>query len=420
MEDTAVLNNIKLWLTKNTKKIEKLERDGKEPTVGLTGFLQSELEKSVNRDEETYSQALNAKTFAEKHESVLTIAAARVRALTETTENPEVGEDGNEPRKMGYLERMFDATLQEYIADPDEFKMSKIMGLICQMEVNRRVRSFYDIQKLRTGSENRARSNAQNFGIEDQFIDYSVGTLTRLEKQNERMVDKILRRSPDAPFYEWLIDNHKGVGVMMAGCLISELSAPERFHTVGSCWAYCGLHVVDNNPETGMGGRAPFRERGQKANWNGFLKTKLLGVLSGTMLRSQTRHIGTPNENTFGANVRCLNDYKSRIAQRNELIPEQDRVYNSKGTEQFRTRSIAKFRAYTKDKVLIDEMRPCDIPRRSKGHIHNMATRYMIKMFLQNALIKWFELKGLTAPIPYDEAKLRNGIPHLGIPHATI
>ena len=43
---------------------------------------------------------------------------------------------------------------------------------------------------------------------------------------------------------------------------------------------------------------------------------------------------------------------------------------------------------------------------KSKGHKHNMAIRYMIKMFIIDLYTNWKAIEGLPAFPPYHEAKL--------------
>jgi len=49
---------------------------------------------------------------------------------------------------------------------------------------------------------------------------------------------------------------------------------------------------------------------------------------------------------------------------------------------------------------------------KSKGHRHNMAIRYMIKMFLMDLHIAWREIEDLSVSQPYHVEKL--GIVHKG------
>jgi hypothetical protein len=43
---------------------------------------------------------------------------------------------------------------------------------------------------------------------------------------------------------------------------------------------------------------------------------------------------------------------------------------------------------------------------KSKGHRHNMAVRYMIKIFLIDLYNEWRSLEGLPVAPTYNEAKL--------------
>lgn len=407
------------WVERAAKKEEE---SGEKTELTLSQFLNKELEKSVDTEEQAYANALNARTHDQKHEAIMAVIAARKSALTGTTAQEEVEEEDQEmegelkaPRKKGYLEVTFDSLSAAYEEKPDTEVREKLLDLIAKLEVNRRVRFLYDLQKLRIGATNRSSIYAQQFGVKDLFIDYAGDQLGRLERHNEKMVDRILVRSPDKDFYEYLTSTYLGLGTMMSGCIISELSAPERFRSVSALWAYCGLKVVGNDPDSGQGGYAQRKERGGTAGWNHFLRTKLLGVLSGCMIKAQTRYIGTPDEAPKARNVKVLNDYKQRLATKNNLVDESARVYNSKGKEIFQYNSAKPLDWYDKDGKKKGTITPSSIQRRSKAHINKMATRYMIKMFLADILNKWRVLHGCEPFLTYDEAKLRNGVPHAGL-----
>jgi hypothetical protein len=87
-------------------------------------------------------------------------------------------------------------------------------------------------------------------------------------------------------------------------------------------------------------------------SFNPFLKTKLIGVLGSSFLKSRS--------------------------------PYAEIYYNYK----HRLENHAKHR------------------EKSKGHIHNMSIRYAVKRFLIDLHIKWRELEGLEVSQPYEVAKL--------------
>lgn len=103
--------------------------------------------------------------------------------------------------------------------------------------------------------------------------------------------------------------------------------------------------------------------------FNPFLKTKLMGVLAASFLK-----IG-PDRSPY---AKAYYDYKNRMENHVKYGVEHD-----------------------KDK---------ERPEASKGHRHNMAMRYSVKLFLIDLYKAWRALEGLTVHPPYAEAKL--GITH--------
>jgi hypothetical protein len=65
------------------------------------------------------------------------------------------------------------------------------------------------------------------------------------------------------------------------------------------------------------------------------------------------------------------------------------------------------------DKVIPQE-KGKDKVQSEKGHRHNAALRFMVKVFLIDLYAKWREIEGLPVSLPYHEAKL--GMVHGGEP----
>lgn len=114
--------------------------------------------------------------------------------------------------------------------------------------------------------------------------------------------------------------------------------------TPSALFAYAGLAV---NTESG---KAVRRQKGVKGNWNPFLKTKLLGVLAGCLLKASSSYT--------------------------------EHYYNAKNRKE-----QAGWGA-------------------SKGHRHNHANRVMVKIFLRDLWTTWRELEGLPVVPPYEEVYL--------------
>jgi hypothetical protein len=103
--------------------------------------------------------------------------------------------------------------------------------------------------------------------------------------------------------------------------------------TVSSLWTYCGL-AVDSKT-----GKAVRRERGVRANWNPFLKAKMLGDIADNLLRYRSPW------------MKHYDNYRKRWEAQ------------GKGA--------------------------------SDDHRHNAAKRYMVKMFLIDLYKQWREIEGL-------------------------
>jgi len=172
----------------------------------------------------------------------------------------------------------------------------------------------------------------------------------------------------EVPIYTAFLRGVKGVGPAMAGVMVSEIDIAKA-RTPSSLWAYAGLDVGPDGA-----GRSKRREHLVKIKYtdkdgaererdgitfNPFLKTKLVGVLAASFLRSKS-----PYRDIYDG-------YKHRLESRADFA---------------------------------------DHAKGAKGHRHNAALRYMIKMFLIDLYRAWRELEGLPVAKPYHEAKL--GIRH--------
>jgi hypothetical protein len=202
-------------------------------------------------------------------------------------------------------------------------------------------------------------------GIIDDEIEYELVVnylnLLETEERYARILEKMVKRYP---IWECFLSKVRGCGPLMSAVIISELD-PYKAKYVSSFWMYAGLDV-----EGGMG-RSRKKEHlveveyinkdGELAKrnsitFNPFLKTKLIGVLGTSFLRSQ------------GQYSKIFYDYRDRL----ENSPKHQ------------------------DKT--------------PGHRKNMAIRYMIKMFLKDLWVAWRTLEGLPVTPDYAEAKL--GLKH--------
>jgi len=202
----------------------------------------------------------------------------------------------------------------------------------------------------------------QQPGIISDLLEYELtGHYLRL-LDDEANLGKIMKRMVETfPIWDAFLKDVKGCGPTMAGVILSELD-PHKARHVSSFWRYAGLDVGDDGK-----GRSRRKEHltvveyeasdgtkksRQGITFNPFLKTKLVGVLGSSFLRSDSPY------------RQIYDDYKQRL----DCHPTHE------------------------DK--------------SKGHKHNMAIRYMVKMFLKDLWIEWRKIEGLPTTPDYAEAKL--------------
>jgi len=206
-------------------------------------------------------------------------------------------------------------------------------------------------------------STFQGDGIIDTYSELrlikGIMDLEYAESEQEKTIKSLLG---SFPIWNDFLSGVTGIGPLMAGVIISEIDIHKAQYP-SSLWAYAGLDVAENGAgrsrkKEHLVERDYINKEGEQAKrmgitFNPFLKTKLIGVLASSFLRA--------GDNQYSAIYR---DYKNRL--------ENHDVHKEK----------------------------------TKGHRHNMAMRYMIKMFLIDLHREWRKLEGLPVSVPYAEAKL--------------
>lgn len=204
----------------------------------------------------------------------------------------------------------------------------------------------------------------ENNGVISDVVEFELAhnykLLTDQEARAEKHLEEILE---DYPIYtEFLKPSVKGCGVKMAAVIISEIDIHKAQYP-SSLYRYAGLDVADDGR-----GRGRYEEHlrdieyidkhgevktKKGITYNPFLKTKLMGVLAPSFLKSKNPKYDS-----------AYRDYKYRLENH------------------------------------------VDHKKKTKGHRDNMAKRYMIKLFLNDLYRAWRKLEGLTVYEPYPEAKL--------------
>ena len=259
----------------------------------------------------------------------------------------------------------------------DVIQSSETLG---DAEVRQLVDIYYKYQ------EDRIRNNAQVRGAEkvnepSRVIHYLAEQSHVLEKEIQKVLTYYVK-SKDVG--RWLIHNVGIAGVLASGLLahIDINKAP----TVGHIWNYAGL-----NP-------SPDREwkKGQKRPHNAQLKTLCYKI--GESFVKVSNH----KDSFYGA------EYKKR--KQFEIDRNEQGYYKDHASNQLKKKNYGKttdaYKCYSQGKL-------------PPAHIHAIAKRWVVKLFLSHFHAIWYEHEfGQKAPVPYAIAHL--GHAHLIEPPFTI
>jgi hypothetical protein len=248
----------------------------------------------------------------------------------------------------------------------------------------KKVKMFYDLQRLRMQAAGRTYKRADEDEIQLHEVDVAILEMRaqELEMAEKHALSDIKEHLQTIPFYNEVLSDkvrYRGVGPTMAGIILSAFDI-DLADTVSKMWSFAGLRpipcfrcktchaVVDGLsyahpkgkclwvgkelPEGAVyaSGKAQRPQRGEKLHYNSFLRTKLVGVLAPVLLKCNS-----PWRKHY-------DDYKLRKAS-------------------------AKWGL-------------------SDAHRHQAAMRYMIKMLLQDIYKEWRTFLGLPARPPYAEEYL--------------
>ena len=281
-------------------------------------------------------------------------------------------------------------------------------------ELRALVRTMYDYQAMRIITAGRLRlKKDESEMIEDYMddpeisekdynaIDYTFQTSKRVEARLLKEIRGIVRAEP---IYNEFLIKVLGCGELMSAVILCEFDI-KIATTVSKMWQFAGLNPglikgkkiikITKKTDTSNIVKEYENQKGEKcgiiqsnemirgdkkkagfvAPFNSWLRTKLIGVLAGGMIKAS----GNINEEKINYAMKYYYHYKKRLEQ------EKNTVLH-----------IGKETAWKEV---------------SKGHRDSAAKRYMIKMFLKDLYVIWRTLEGLEVRKPYQEE-------YLGYKHA--
>jgi len=251
------------------------------------------------------------------------------------------------------------------------------------------VKYFYDLQKLRISASNRKVSDTVQ--LEKKSIEYLDERGTAFSAMERRSLNEIRRLLKHHKMYKWL-DEQKGCGPTMSGVICSTFDI-HRASTPSAFWAYAGLHVDQST------GKAVRRKRGEKLNYNPFLKAKLLKVLADCFIKAKSPW----TEHYY--------NYKNR--KKNQIVPICEACNGTGKVKGVKSGDDAgNENADLNSEGKLVKCKNCNGTGgpapwgKSDAHRDMAARRYMIKAFLRELWEQWRIAEGLPVVDTYAEAYL--------------
>lgn len=246
------------------------------------------------------------------------------------------------------------------------------------------VRFLYDAQDLRIKTQLRYLSKTVILHEHDkEKLISKAKELIKYEKSMEPEIKKYLEKFPIWTEY---LSNIKGVGVRMGAVLLGFFDI-NRAKTPSSFVKFAGLH-------TDSEGRAVKQKRGQKLDYDPWVKAKIVNVLAGSLMKQKSY----PWKNLY-------DNYKFR---KESTIVEKCMLCKGSGVfgEDKKGKPAA---CYNCNGTGGPIAWGC-----GKKHRDLAAKRYMMKLFLYEFYLQWCELEGIEARNSYKSEYLGKTHQHKG------
>lgn len=276
---------------------------------------------------------------------------------------------------------------------------------VTESDLHKLVSSLWDLQHTRIILENRFRGTQNNTLI--AYIESMSG------KGSAEANIKLLIKGQviQYPIHKWII-SQKGLSYDLAGQLIGLIQDIKRFDNISKLWAYFGLAVVEVCQDCGMRYYPP----NQRAE-------KIIKISKRLMEQYEKKKV-KEGKTDFAKDATemvctCKDPHIKRVSQykiKGALIdynPRAKMVAYKVGIQfikqgDFYRKLYDKFRAEYEmredlKKEVLERKGKKTKTGESKGtaHIHIMARRKMVKIFLQHLWLIWRELESLSTSSPY-------------------
>ncbi len=224
------------------------------------------------------------------------------------------------------------------------------------------------VEKLRIALQVRS-THLRKQKREDTETDKLLDVVRDVEEYVDNRVAQLLKEHPAYPWFSTV----KGIGGENIGKVVGMIDIEKAPH-VSSLWKYCGMHVSEN-------GTAPKREAGKKLEYNSRLRS-MCWRLGSSLLKAKGKF--------YLYYIHEKEKYTIRYTNEGRQIVPAEQLPKEKGKKVESSTFI------------------------SEGHIHNMAMRKTIKMFLSMLWVSWRRAEGLPVSEPYPIA--HQGHSHIRTP----
>lgn len=273
---------------------------------------------------------------------------------------------------------------------------------ITESDLHKLVSSLYDIQHTRIIIGNRFQGRKENNLI--AFLEGMEG----LEKNIKLLIKGEVQQYP---IHEWIIAQ-RGLSYDMAGQLIGLIQDISKFSNVSKLWAYFGLAVVDVCQDCGKR-YYPLNQRAEK-----------IIHISQRLMEQHEKKIVKEGKSDFTKTAMemlcsCKEPHIKRTSQRHikdtlgDYNPQAKMVAYKVGVQFVKQGDLYRklYDQFKTEYQMRDDLK-AEINNKkgkitkngeSKGtaHIHNMAQRKMVKIFLSHLWAEWRKIEGLTITKPY-------------------
>lgn len=247
-------------------------------------------------------------------------------------------------------------------------------------------RTYVAIQKQRIMSTGRIGAHVRAERLTEEEAQILVEHLDKQLKGVEAGIKKDMQKAlTGTPIYDEWFDLVKGIGPIIAGGLIGEITDISRFEHISNLWSWAGLGIHND--------QADKRRKGEKLNWNPH--TKVLCWKAGKSFVLSKGYFRNVYDNFKQYEIKMNEPWVSdRVAKTMQGYRLVDGAIITEA-------NVKKILADNKDEILI-----C----RSDGHLDARARRKTVKLFIGLTFMKWQELEGLPVSDPYVGALLGHDI----------